>query len=166
MRMDMHISIKDWEWTEVFRIPQGTLIQKGRRGIYYEIIRAAGDIKERFGCYAWGSRDKIYYCGSHARDYQRKFHENNFQQRVHNYLQNHRVKKGRTNTNKWIFDKIKEHLGFEDIYLFYLRFKEIEIDKEIIHFKDFSEMAELVRAVEELMIAHYKKIRLVEWNRK
>ena len=40
-------------WNDVYVIPKGTVLQKGRHGLYHEMVDAAASVDERFGCYAW-----------------------------------------------------------------------------------------------------------------
>jgi len=62
----LSLVIKEPKWLNVFVIPLGTQLEKGRHGIYHDIVRAARTIKHRFVCYAWGTKETIRYCGSVA----------------------------------------------------------------------------------------------------
>lgn len=87
---NLTVAIHHPEWLTVFTIPRGTLLQKGRHGVYHDSVEAAAVISARYGCYSWGTSDAIHYCGCFAKDYGR--FKSNLHGRVHNYLQNHRVK--------------------------------------------------------------------------
>jgi len=150
----------------VFIITRGTILEKGRRGIYRQIIEAAGKIKLRFCCYAWGTKEKIYYCGSVARDYSRGGYKSNLHGRVHNYLQNHRRQpNGRVNTNLMVFENIRKTLSINDVYLCVLHFESIRFGDEQVSYEAFSNDPELVHATEQLLIATYKRKSQCAWNR-
>jgi hypothetical protein len=109
---DITLSVLDSAWTPVFTIPQGSVLLKGRPGLYHEITGAADAVSDRCGCYSWGSPEAIFYCGSFARDDLGGRFKSNLQARVHNYLQNHRTKHtGQKNTNLMVFENINEALG-------------------------------------------------------
>jgi len=162
----MALEVIEPAWDTVFVIPHGTLLTKGRHGIYDEITKAAGTYPYRFGCYAWANTSTIFYCGSIAANYMRGRFNSNLQARVHNYLQNHRTKEtGNKNTNLMVFERISLALESEDILLKAFHFEKIVFGQEIIDFATFSQNSNLVRAIEELLIAWYRKLGQCQWNR-
>ena len=161
------IAVKQPNWRVLFTFPQNTLVPKGRKNaIYKEITSITGAIQERYGCYAWGSSAEIYYCGSFAKDYRGDRFESNFQGRIHNYLQNHKIKDtGSKNTNLMVFEKINSTLSVCSVVLYLLEFTEIRIGDEIIDFDAFTTDSSLVQAVEQLLICVYHRHRQCQWNR-
>jgi hypothetical protein len=154
------------EWKTVFSVPQGTELEKGRHGLYQELVTSAGKIDARYVCYAWGTDDIIYYCGSVARDYARGGFKSNLQGRVHNYLNNHQTKDtGRINTNLMVFQNIQKILADNEVFLYQLVFQSLTIGNDAVNFQDFSNDPDLVHAVEQFLIAHYKRNSQAVWNR-
>jgi len=164
--MNFTLILHQSEWRTIFTIPRGTVLQKGRHGLYHEIIKAAQSVKDRFGCYSWGSESVIYYCGSFT-DYARPEFKTNLQGRIHNYLQNHRLNErtGRKNTNLIVFESINKALRQSDIFLRLLTFESLEIDDAQINFDTFTKDPNLIHAVESLLICNYRRQRQCEWNR-
>lgn len=164
--MKLSLEIIEPDWKVVFIIPQGTILEKGRHGIYHQIVEAAGMIQSRFCCYAWGTKETIYYCGSVASDYSRGGYKSNLQGRAHNYLQNHRTRpNGRINTNLMVFENLRKTLVTDDVYLCVLTFETITIGNEQVSYVEFANDSDLVRATEQLLIASYKRINQCAWNR-
>lgn len=164
--MNISLTLSNHIWRPVFTIPKGTILQKGRHGLYHEITGAAETISERFGCYSWGSASTIYYCGSFAKNYSRGGFKTNLQGRVHNYLQNHRRKAtGRINTNLMVFEKINDALQLNDVHLSLLTFDWLHIGDDRVDFATFSTDPDLVHAVEELLICAYRRQDQCQWNR-
>jgi len=117
-------------------------------------------------CYAWGTKNTIYYCGSVTRDYQGGDYNSNLHGRVHNYFQNHRKNpSGRMNTNLWVFENICKIIHIEDVYLFVLKFDLLKIGNEQVDYKQYTIDPDLVLAVEQLLIASYKRKSQCAWNR-
>ena len=134
--------------------------------MYHQIVEAAGNIEKRFGCYSWGNDGSIYYCGSFAKDYSRNGFRSNLHGRVHNYLQNHRVKDtGQKNTNLMVFENINRELKQNSILLQHFVFESLQIGDDVIDFATFSNDPNLVHAVEELLICSYRRIGQCSWNR-
>lgn len=164
----MQISLKVIEpsWESIYRISKSVQLVKGRHGLYHEIVAAAGQIHEQFGCYAWGNPDVVFYIGSFSQDYKHGNYTSNLHGRVHNYLQNHRMKKsGQKNTNLMVFESINQALISGDISFYLYRFTSIEIGIETISFSQYSSDSDLVRALEQLLICSYKRIGQCSWNR-
>lgn len=154
-------------WNIVYTIPKGTLLEKGRHGLYHEITAAAGVIKQTCGCYAWAaSNDEVHYCGSFAA-YNRPEFASSLHGRVHNYLQNHRISAntGRMNTNLMVFELINEQLRKRSVSLCFLKFNSLALGNEEIDFAEYSKQSTMVQAVERLLIAGYKRIGQCAWNR-
>lgn len=165
---DMNLSIKldKPRWQNIFTIPKGTVLEKGRRGLYRDITGAAGKVNERFGCYAWCGETAVYYCGSFAKDYAHGSHKSNMQGRVHNYLQNHRLQEnGRKNTNLMVFDNINVSLKYESISFRQLQLNSLHIGSDVITFSEFSNNPDAVKAVEQLLICTFRRLGQCEWNR-
>ena len=166
--MNFSLVIHQADWQTVFEIPQGTTLQKGRHGVYHEIIEAAAPISARFGCYSWANNSSIFYCGSFAQDYARGNFKSNLQGRVHNYLQNH-GRKGtkRRNTNLMVFDKINERLKQSNVLLRLFTFESLDVGDDHVDFVTFSTKPEpeLVHAVEQLLISTYRRQEQCTWNR-
>jgi hypothetical protein len=160
------LEIKEPKWLTVFVIPRGTQLEKGRHGIYRDIVSSAGTIEHRFVCYAWGTKDTIHYCGSVAKDYAHGGYKSNLHGRVHNYMQNHRMKEnGQVNTNLMVFKYICQTLVDQDVYLYYLTLIFLNIGNEQVSFQNYSNDSDLIHAVEHLLIAYYKRIGQCVWNR-
>jgi hypothetical protein len=163
---DLSLIIHNPAWISVFAIPQGAVLSKGRHGLYHEITRAAAAVSNRYGCYSWGSQSEIYYCGSFAQDYVRGGFKSNLHARVHNYLQNHRIKAtGQKNTNLMVFEKINESLVKENIILSIFSFEEINFADGSYSFSQFCQDPDLVHTVEQLLISWYRKQGQCQWNR-
>ena len=164
--MNIKLEIINLNWNVIYQIPRAATLVKGRKEEYWKIMDAAKAVLETYGCYAWGNDKLIYYIGSYSRDYKNKNHQNNFQERLHNYLQNHRTKpNGRTNTNKMVFDKVIQQLAVEDIKIFRLRFEKIILNEHVLTFQEASNDSEIIKALEEMLIAFYKKRGEANWNR-
>ena len=164
--MDVSLVIYNSYWESVYEIAASTPLLKGRHGLYHEIVKAAGQIQSRFGCYAWGTLDNLCYIGSFSRDYQRGDHKSNLQARIHNYLQNHRTKEnGRKNTNLMVFENINQLLLTGDVSIFIHKFDYLEIGHERVEYAKYCQDADLVRGVEQLLICSYRRNRQCAWNR-
>tara|TARA_R110002096_G_scaffold128048_4_gene276193 strand:- start:333 stop:809 length:477 start_codon:yes stop_codon:yes gene_type:complete len=156
----LSIEIEKPEWVDVFRYPKGHVLEKGRRGLYYDAIRAAGEVAWRYGCYAWTTpKGKIRYCGSTSRDYTNVEFKTNLHGRLHNYLQNHGGA-----TNKRVFDNIRDALASDDVFLVHFSFRKLRLNDEVLLFEEFSNDRLLVKAVEELLIASYRRAGQCDWN--
>lgn len=164
---EMSLHIHQPAWKVVAAIPQGQQLVKGRRNdLYTEICRAAAGVPYRFGCYAWGSPAEVHYCGSFARDYTRGSFKSNLHARVHNYLQNHRVKPtGQKNTNLMVFEQINAALAESEIRLSVFTFEQIEIDGTAVDFGGYCQNPDLVHLVEQWLIAGYRRKGQCGWNR-
>jgi len=163
---DFSLSIQNAAWNPVFVIPKGSILLKGRHGLYHDITLAAAGIKDRFGCYSWGRGSEIYYCGSFAQDYVRGGFKSNLQARVHNYLQNHRIKAtGQKNTNLMVFEKINETLLKDDVVLSVFTFRLLKFAGVSYSFSQYCEDPDLVHLVEQLLISFYRKLEQCHWNR-
>jgi len=165
--IDFSIKLHKPQWKIVCTIPKGTVLQKGRHGVYREIIDATKLVKQRFGCYAWQSDTTVYYWGSFAKDYIHGNFRTNLQGRIHNYLQNHRInsKTDRKNTNLMVFENLNSTLKSKDVSLGILVFDRLNIGNDEIDFPIFTQDADLVHAVEELLICGYRRQKQCEWNR-
>ncbi|GEM_PF-1270419 len=160
------IEIQEPAWNTIFVIPRGTVLIKGRHGIYHEITQAAGNYPYRFGCYAWANNSTLFYCGSFAADYMRGRFKSNLQARVHNYLQNHPTKEtGNKNTNLMVFEHINQALINEDVLLKTFNFEKIKFGQENVAFTSYSQDPNLVRVVEDFLIAWFRKLGQCQWNR-
>lgn len=169
MNIDLHFSldIQQPNWRTVYTFPQGAIVPKGRTNALYKgITTAAGKIKERYGCYAWGDNSVIFYCGSFADDYSGDRFQSNFQGRIHNYLQNHGVKAtGRKNTNLFVFEHINSALTKIPLSLYLFEFNSMHIDDATVNFFSYTADSNLVRAVEQLLICIYRRRGQCLWNR-
>lgn len=164
--MDIGLKVFNPHWEIVYSIPKGVSLQKGRHGLYHEIIEAAGKVPASFGCYSWGNADEIFYIGSFSRDYKRGSYKSNLHGRVHNYLQNHRTKEtGQKNTNLMVFEKINGTLTTQDVALNLFRFDLLELGSKKIGYATYTNDADVVRALEQLLICSYKKVNQCNWNR-
>jgi hypothetical protein len=164
--MNLSLKIHQPQWRTIFTIPLGTVLRKGRHGLYHDITEAAASVNERFGCYSWGSNSVIYYCGSFAQDYTRGDFKTNLQGRVHNYLQNHRQKSTeRKNTNLMVFENINNVLKQSAVLLCLFTFESLEFGNDTVDFATFSTDPGLVHAVEQLLICAYRKQKQCAWNR-
>ena len=164
--MEISLKVVGASWEIVYLIPKGTRLVKGRHGLYHEIVDAAGKISERFGCYSWGTPDKLFYIGSFSKDYKRGDHKSNLHGRIHNYLQNHREKdSGQKNTNLMVFDNLNQSLIVQDVMLSIYRFDHLELGVERIEYPNYTEKPEIVRALEQLLICLYKRDSQCIWNR-
>lgn len=154
--MEILLRIINPSWQPVYTIPQGTTLLKGRHGLYHAMVEAAAQVQQRFGCYAWGVTDFIYYVGSFSKDYTSGRHKSNLHGRLHNYLQNHRLKKnGRKNTNLMVFENLNTELKARAISLYLLNFDFVEIGQEKAPYVYFTNNPDLVRSVEQLLICAY-----------
>lgn len=164
--MDISLKVVNPHWDLVYKIPQNQLLVKGRHDQYHQIVTEAGKIRERFGCYAWGSPNSIFYVGSFSKDYQHGDYKSNLHGRVHNYLQNHRVKEtGQKNTNLMVFESINQALFVSDVCLFIYRLDHLEMSGERVGFSNYSADAHIVRALEQLLICSFKRVGQCDWNR-
>ncbi len=165
--LDYSITIQKPSWRILYEIPQHTVLVKGRKNnVYKAITSVAGAIQERYGCYAWGNKSNIYYCGSFAKDYRGNKFSSNLQGRIHNYLQNHKVKDtGNKNTNLMVFENINSSLPACSIVLYLFEFAKIQIGHEIIDFITFTSDSSLVQAVEQLLICTFHRNGQCQWNR-
>jgi hypothetical protein len=164
--MKLSIVLHKPQWRNVYTIPMGTSLQKGRHGLYPEIVEAAGNVREKFGCYSWSSDNTVYYCGSFAKDYARGNFKSNLHGRVHNYLQNHKVKDtGHKNTNLMVFENINYALKQGNVILQQLLFESLHFGNDILDFKSFSNDSNLVHVVEQLLISSLRRLGHCEWNR-
>jgi hypothetical protein len=166
MLPDLALVLNKPFWKNIFTIPQGSVLQKGRHGLYHEIVAAAAQVGARFGCYSWGSDSIIYYCGSFAQDYARGNFKSNLHGRIHNYLQNHRQKEtGQKNTNLMIFENINTALNNGNVLLRHFYFDSLKVGGDLIEFNTFSNDPNLVHAVEQLLICSYRRQGQCQWNR-
>jgi len=165
--ISINLSIENPEWTVVYSIPAGTVLEKGRRGLYHEMVGSAGLVSDRFGCYSWAASDgRVYYCGSFSKDYARGNFKSNLHGRLHNYLQNHREKdSGFKNTNLMVFEHVNSLLGSDRVSFQHLKFDSIAIGGESVSYSEYCEDSSLVKAVEQLLISSYRRIGQCEWNR-
>ncbi len=165
--MQFSVSIQQPEWQTVFVIPKSTVLIKGRRNsLYKAITAAAAAVSLRFGCYSWGNTSQIFYCGSFAQDYARGGFKSNLQGRVHNYLQNHRLRDtGRKNTNLMVFENINSALKQDDVVLRLFTFETIQIASATVAFTTYASDPDLVHAVEQLLIATHRRQGECQWNR-
>lgn len=164
--MEIGLKILNPHWDVVYNIPKGTSLQKGRHGLYHDIVDAAGKFTLHFGCYSWGHADEIFYIGSFSKDYKHGNHKSNLAGRIHNYLQNHRTKEtGQKNTNLMVFERINEALTTQDITLNLFQFDFLELGSTRIDYLAYTNDADLVRASEQLLICSYKKVNQCNWNR-
>lgn len=162
----MKIELIKQTWKPVFQIQKGTKLLKGRHGIYWDVRKACQQLTNRFGCYSWQSAGQVHYCGSFAKDNKEAEFESNLEGRVHNYFQNHRVNSnGRTNTNKHVFDLINTTLKTDSVQLAVLEFDSVELADEAVQFADYCTDPDLVKAVEALLICHYRRRNQCSWNR-
>jgi hypothetical protein len=162
--MDFTIEVQHPIWQPVITIPQGSILAKGRRNDWYRTITtAAGNVIAPCGCYCWHTTDKVLYVGS-FRPY--KNFKSSLHARVHNYLQNHgKAEKKKLNTNRMVFDNLNLILQQSEILFSYLTFESLRLGNDIINFETFSSDPTLVHAVEELLIATYRRAGQCEWNR-
>lgn len=153
-------------WQEVFGIVNGTVIIKGRHGVYWELREACKKVTYQFGCYSWQVSDQVQYCGSFSKDNSKEEFTTNLEGRVHSYWQTHRVKKtGMTNTNKHVFDHIQNSVKSSDVSLQILKFDELQLDSQSIDFNSYSTNPDLIKAVEQLVICYYRSQGQCTWNR-
>lgn len=164
---EMSLRIHQPAWQVVTVIPRGQTLVKGRRNsLYAEICRAAGGVQYRFGCYSWGSPTEVHYCGSFAQDYARGGFKSNLHARMHNYLQNHRVKPtGQKNTNLMVFEQINAALAEHEIRLSVFTFEWMEVDGTRVDFAQYCQDPDLVHLVEQWLIAGCRRQGQCAWNR-
>lgn len=164
--MNFSLILHQPQWQIVYTIPQGTVLEKGRHGLYHNITRAAASVGERFGCYSWRSDSIIFYCGSFAQDYRRGNFKTNLQGRIHNYLQNHGRKDAkRKNTNLRVFENINAALRQGNVLLCLFTFDSLQIGDNRVNFAAFSTDPDLVHVVEQVLICTYRRQGQCEWNR-
>ncbi len=163
----IELRVANPRWSIVYSIAMGTVLEKGRRGLYHEMVDSAGLVTVRFGCYSWASESEdVYYCGSFSKDYARGNFNSNLHGRLHNYLQNHREKEsGSKNTNLVVFENINSLLVSTGVRFQHLEFDTIEIGGESVSFQQYCNDANLVKAVEPLLISSYRRVGQCEWNR-
>jgi len=159
--MNLSIELIDVKWQKIFTIPQGTVLQKGRKGPFYkELIDASCRINDRFGVYAWGKDEKnIYYCGSFSKDYTSGKFKSNFHGRIAQYMGNHDG-----DTNKMVFDYINIALKSEDVNLFLLQYVSANLNGSILLATGCQD-AGLIKLIERLLIYTNKTKGQVQWNR-
>lgn len=164
--MQFAIEIERPVWQPVITISQGNVLTKGRRNDWYRTITAAaGEVSALCGCYCWCNTDTVFYVGS-FRPYARKGYKSSLHARVHNYLQNHRIKDtGQINTNLMVFDNLNRALQQSDVIFAHFTFEKVRVGDEVISFDTFSADATLVHAVEELLICTYRRTGQCAWNR-
>ncbi len=163
---DMKIELVNPIWFQVFRIPQGSRVVKGRHGVYGDLRSACRQIIDRFGCYSWQSNNEVHYCGSFAKDYARKEFKTNLEGRMHNYWQNHRIgKNGQMNTNKYVFDQIVTTIQKCTVDLNIVKFGSVMLENMEVCYSDYINNPVLVQAVEALLICHYRFAEQCTWNR-
>ena len=163
---DYSLIIREPRWNNIVTLPKGTALVKGVQGPNRQIMDALANVPERFGCYTWATQDEVLYCGSFTQDYANAISKNNFQERVRNYLQNHRVNAtGHKNTNLMVFENINSVLQDRGVYLRLLRFRYVQMGAEEIDFASYSSDPDIIRAVEQLVIAIYKEQGQCSWNR-
>ena len=134
--------------------------------MYFDIRRAASNVRERFGCYSWQSVGTVMYCGRFADDYRRKEFSTNLEGRIHHYWQNHSVsEKGRLNTNKFVFDQIVATCVSDAIDLMLLRFEHIEVSGMRSTYSEYTKSPHLVHTTEALLLCHYRLLGECTWNR-
>jgi hypothetical protein len=164
--MDLSIQIINSKWKRIFTIKAGTTPDQLQGEVYPDIRKSAGNIKNHFLCYSWGTEDEIKYCGSVARDYTHGSQKSNLEGRIRNYFRNHRQESnGRKNANLNVYQNIIETLKVTDIYLSIFEFTEIRLGEKRFSYSEYSEDPELVQAVEQLLICSYKHIGQSPWNR-
>lgn len=156
----MKIELLKPTWKQVFQVPMGAKIIKGRHGIYKNLRAACGLVSNRFGCYAWQSPGHVHYCGSFSADYTNPEYVSNLEGRFCNYWENHDV-----STNKHIFDSISTKIKTSSIELAIFKFCTVELDNTSVSFADFCLDSDLVKAVEALLICHYRRRKQCKWNR-
>ena len=153
-------------WRPVFSIVKGAKLLKVRDQVYRDITGATAKITSRFGCYSWGDSTTILYVGSFAQDYKHGNFKSNLQARVHNYLQNHRIRAtGRKNTNLVVFEQINAPLQTDNVVLRFFEFDTLKMEDESFDFTGFSSDPDLVRLVENFLIARYRRRGQCPWNR-
>lgn len=164
--MDLSIQIMNPNWRRIFTIKAGTNPDQLQGAVYSEIRESAGNTKNHFLCYSWGTEDEIMYCGSVARDYLHGSQKSNLEGRVRNYFKNHRQEaNGRKNANLNVYQNIVETLHATDVHLSIFEFSELRLGEKKFSYSEFSEDPELVQAVEMLLICSYKHIGQSTWNR-
>lgn len=162
--MHFAIEVQQPVWRPVVAIPQGSILVKRRRNDWYRTITAAaGQVSAICGCYCWHTTDTVLYVGS-FRPY--KNFKSSLHARVHNYLLNHRINdKGITNTNLMVFNNLNLMLQQSEMLFSYFTFEAVRLGSDVISFETFSADLTLVHAVEELLIATYRRTGQCAWNR-
>jgi len=132
------LKLNSANWNNVYTIPKGTVLQKGRHGLYHEMVDAAALVSVRFGCYGWAiESDTICYCGSFSKDYTKSEFKSNLHGRLHHYLQSHgSPKPERKNTNLMVFDNINTALRVAAVKFQHLEFESLEIGNDVSTYKD------------------------------
>ena len=161
------LRIRTPRWNDLYTIPVGTVLIKGRHGLYSEMVGAMASVELHFGCYSWASDpDTIHYCGSFSKDYAKDEFKTNLHGRMHNYLQNHRTyKSGVRNTNLMVFNNINSCISETEVRFQYLEFESVEIGNAVVSYDDYCQDPNLVKAVEQLLISSYRRLGQCEWNR-
>lgn len=164
--MDFYLKIQDVLWLDVYKIPKGSLIAKGRKSeLYQAITTASTKITQKCGCYSWGSESEIFYCGSFS-EYNSDRFESSLHGRVHNYLQNHGSKDSeRENTNRMVFNNLNRSLQRTDIFLRVLTFTNLQLGDLSFDFQQYSQDNYMVHTVEQLLINTYRHHGQCTWNR-
>lgn len=165
--ISIELNVDNPHWDLVYSIPSGTVLEKGRRGLYHEMVDSASLVTVQFGCYSWANDSEVVlYCGSFSKDYTRGNFKSNLHGRLHNYLQNHREKEsGSKNTNLMVFENVNSLLVSRGVKFQHLVFDTIEIGGESVTFDEYCNDASLVKAVEQLLISSYRRVGQCEWNR-
>lgn len=100
------------------------------------------------------------------RPYANKAYKSHLHARVHNYLQNHRLNDaGHMNTNLMVFNNLNLTLQQSEVMIAHLTFEALRLGNDVINFETFSSDPTLVHAVEELLIATYRRAGQCAWNR-
>ena len=166
---DYSLIIREPRWDNLVALPKGTVLIKGLHGPNRQIMDALAGVPNRFRCYTWATQEaqeEVFYCGSFTQDYASGISKNNIQERVRNYLQNHRISAtGHKNTNLMVFENINAVLQTRGVDLRLLRFRSVRIGGREIDFASYSSDPDLIRAVEQLIIAIYKEHGQCSWNR-
>jgi hypothetical protein len=165
MKLSLHVP--EFWWEDVYTIRQGLFLEKGRHGQYSGIMDATKLVLDKYGCYSWCRGGIVSYCGSFSQDYISGKFKTNLQARVHNYLQNHRIRNstGQKNTNLIVFENINRALVNDDVTLRIFRFDSLQIGETRVSHFDYSLNADLVHSVEQLLICCYRRIGECAWNR-
>ncbi len=164
--MELSIQIIAPSWKPVYVIKAGTTDEELQTNLYKSIRDEVGNIKNHFLCYSWSTVTEVKYCGSIARDYRHEGYKSNLEGRVHNYFKNHRQEpNGRKNANLNVYENIRITLKESDVILSILVFEKIVLGKKSFTYNEYSEIPEIIQAVEQLLICYYKDLDQSPWNR-